>query len=642
MLPKPESWQDTTEENEQKGDIQQRLHSARTAVEQARALDSSRLAQALTTYAHLLIQTGQYAQGHSCALEALQLDSLSQTAIEALITLGICAAHTDCVDEAAAYLYQAADLSRKLDYPLRLADSLQYLVSLVLFNRGQFSLGLRMLEEASSLHETVGSPYWGPIFLRALIFQTQGDRVSCRRELDNLVSLMEPGTRVASAYYLVWARLALDEEKLGQAREYLNLGLRIANSLYGPNMNLLFRLEYSRYYRLQNEPAVAASWAEEALGMARQLHLTYYEGLAMLERAQAYDQSENLTQSQTDLEDAVQIFERLGAAYNLAFARFLKALLYQKTSHHEAEQAWLEAVRAMTQGEYAFILEKEQQSAFPLMASYLRSRNPQMRTVTEALIQHLAKVPPPLLRVATLGQFAVWKGRQRLPDSAWNRRKAGELFRYLLLQPSRAAGREMIIEALWPDHNSGNPSDLLHQATSALRHALEADLPDKFPSRYLKVEGEWISLLLPPGSVVDFEQFENLLPTALQSKNADRLQEGLSLYYGELFPSDRYDDWSADRRQFLTELYQRGLLALAQVYLEQEQFFQVINCCRQVTKLDVWNEDAVLLSMQAYAGLRDIPHAMQVYLELEKTLKNDLNLAPRLDLQELVAVYQKR
>jgi DNA-binding SARP family transcriptional activator len=258
------------------------------------------------------------------------------------------------------------------------------------------------------------------------------------------------------------------------------------------------------------------------------------------------------------------------------------------------------------------------------------------------MLRHLANVPPPPLRIATLGQFAVWKGRKRIADQSWNRRKAGEMLRYLLLQPNRAAGREVIIEALWPDHPSDTPADMLHQATSALRHALEPDLPDKFLSRYLKVEGEQISLLLPPGSVVDFEHFERTLPVAIQTRIIDRLLEALNLYSGDLFPSDRYADWSAEKRQELAELRLRGLLALAKAYLHQGQYYQAINCCRQVQHADTWNEDAVLLAMQAYAGLQDAPHALSLFIALEKTLREELDILPRSDLRALAESLRNR
>lgn len=642
MLTDPERIPAPTEDSEIKGDLQTLLANAFDSVEHARRYDPARLALQLATYIRLLIRDGQHEQASRFAREVLALEQETNSAVEAVITLGVCAARANMLDEAEQRFYQAAEISRKIGYPPGLARALQYLAYLVLFVRGQFHLALSMMEEAGMIHVEQGSKEWSEPFLRGLIYQTVGDRRHCRQVLDELVLKIEPGTRLAAAYYILWARLALDEDELEQAREYLRLGLRIANRIGTMDLNLWARLEHSRCHRLRNEAPVARSWAEDALQFAQRYGSKYFTGLALIERAQANWNTGDQTSAEADLSKAEAELEPLNAAFDLTRIRLLRALWLWQTKRPEAEEAWLEAVKYIIRDGYAFILEKEQDAAFPLIASHTRSKKPEIRSATDSLLQHLANVPPPQLRIATLGQFAVWKGRRRIPDQAWTRRKAGELFRYLLLQPNRAAGREIIIEALWPDHDSESPYDLLHQATSSLRHALEPDLPDKFPSRYLKVEGDQIALQLPSGSTVDFEHFERVLPIAIQTHNADRLVEALNLYSGELFPSDRYADWSAEKRLALAELRQRGLLALAKAYLDQAQYYQVITCCRQILQVDAWNEDAVLLGMLAYEGLQNIPNALQLYKQLEQTLQSELQIEPRSDLRELAQKLRAR
>jgi len=68
-----------------------------------------------------------------------------------------------------------------------------------------------------------------------------------------------------------------------------------------------------------------------------------------------------------------------------------------------------------------------------------------------------------------------------------------------------------------------------HQATSALRHALEPDLPDKFPSRYLEVEGGQVTLHLPPGSW--------WTGSVRAKRREEKWEEALALYSSELFPA---------------------------------------------------------------------------------------------------------
>jgi DNA-binding SARP family transcriptional activator len=642
MLPDPDRTPSKTEDNDRMGDGQALLASAYETVEKTRRYDPARLAQALATYTRLLTRDGQYERARSCAREVLLLEQNTSHAVEAIVALGMCAAQTNQMDEAENLFNQSADMARKINYPLGLARSLQCLTTYVFLIRGQFHLALTLIEEAGILLEEQGSHDWTEPFMRGMIYQIVGDRRHARQILDELVLQIEPGTRLAAAYYFLWAKLAIDEDELEQAKEYLRLGLRVANRIGVVDLNLWIRLEYSRYHRMKNEAAAARTWAEDALHQAQHSGLQYFIGLALLERAQDNWDTGDKAAAETDLEEAFTVLEQLRDAYDLARARFLRALWRRASNQPDAETTWVEAVRHIIREGYAFILEKEQDQAFPLIATHMRSKTPGVRAATEEMLTHLANVPPPALRVVALGQFAVWKGRRRIADQVWSRRKAGELFRYLLLQPNRAAGREVIIEALWPDSSSDSPEDLLHQATSALRHALEPDLPDKFPSRYLKVEGEHIALNLPPGSTVDFEDFERVLPLAIQAHAAERLQEALNLYSGELFPSDRYADWSEEKRQSLAELRQRGLISLAKAYLDQNQLYNVINCTRQILSVDAWNEDAVLLAMQAYAGMQDTPHALSIFKELEHTLKEELGIGPRSDLREMAKKLRER
>ena len=142
------------------------------------------------------------------------------------------------------------------------------------------------------------------------------------------------------------------------------------------------------------------------------------------------------------------------------------------------------------------------------MASFLNSDDLDVATVSETLLSHLERVPPPPLRFVTLGRFEVWQNARQVDKRTLGQRRAGELLRLLLISPGRTLARDAVIEALWPEKSPEAMQTPFHQATSALRHALEPDLPDKFPSRYLEVEGGQVTLHLPPGSWVDWEVFE--------------------------------------------------------------------------------------------------------------------------------------
>jgi DNA-binding SARP family transcriptional activator len=251
-----------------------------------------------------------------------------------------------------------------------------------------------------------------------------------------------------------------------------------------------------------------------------------------------------------------------------------------------------------------------------------------MKALSMTLLAHLERVPPLLLRVFTLGRFEVWQGVRRIGKRAWSQRHAGELFRLLLISPRRSLSREQVFEALWPEKKPEVAQECFHQATSALRRALEPDLPDKFPSRYLKVEEGLVTLHLPPGSWVDFEAFE-------QHIRAREWENALALFEGELFPDDRYADWAAGPRRRLLECSLQAWLVMARAHLDAGRPPEALDACRRVLAADAWQEEAVRVGMLACLALNDRAGALRLYRDLERTLREDLGVAPQADLRRL-------
>jgi DNA-binding SARP family transcriptional activator len=339
--------------------------------------------------------------------------------------------------------------------------------------------------------------------------------------------------------------------------------------------------------------------------------------------------------AEVELEKALAVAIDQGLMYERARITFFLASLAYQCQKPNAEMLWSDAAEQIVRGGYAFLLERERAQAYPLVAVYLRSAKQKTRMAAEHLLKALAKVAPLPLHISGLGGFRVSVGRAPMPDRHWQRRKAGELFRFLLLQPRHTANRELLIDCLWPDQSPDSLQSTFHQATSTLRRLLEPDLPDKFPSRYVIVEAERVCLDLPPGSTVDFEHFEQRLTAALANQSAETLEQVLALYTDDLFPTDRYADWAVATRERLAELYLRGLLLLAQLQLAAGYPYKAIAGCRRILERDPWREDAVLVGMQAHLALNDRPAALRLYHTLECLFRQELGLAPRSDLRQL-------
>ena len=610
------------------------LQRAGKALETARALgEPEALAAALVSVARLRFRLGQYDTAEALAGEAVSLAAPDAPALAAAYqVLANCAAETGRLVEAEAYYRSAADLAREIGYHWAQAAAMHGLAAGVYLPRGRFDLALAADEEARGVAAKQGQPRWliGPLVMISMLCQMTGRRAGAQAALDELSGLVTPGSMVHGYNLCICAALSLDDGKLEAAQALLGRARTIAEACGEPWLNISVRLGLSRCYRLSGDGPNARAWADDALTFARRVGYRHEQGKALIECGRAAWLCGNEAAAEGELRAAIGVSEELDATFDLACARFLLAALLHRQNRSEAGAAWQEAARAIIEGGFAFLLEQERALAFPLLASHQGSSDARLARLCAVLLEQLGRVPPPALRVLTLGRWEVWQGSRSVQKRALHRRRAGELLALLLLAPGRRLSSEEVFEALFPDREPAAAQILFHHATSALRRILEPDLPDKFPSRYLTVEEGQVALILPPGSWADLDAFE-------AHCRRGEWEEALALYGGDLLRDYAYADWALAPRERLVLFYQRALLAAAEAYLEEGQFAQALDACRRLLVVEPWHEQAVLVGMRACVAQNDLAGARRLYLKLEKTLLHDLDTSPQ---AELLSFYQ--
>ncbi len=612
------------------GVVAARLQEVEEAVAAARKTeDSATLAAALIALARLRFRLGQYAAAQALADEALAAcPERSPLRADAWQVLANCAAELGTPNVAEAYYRLAADLARETGNVRAQVAALHGLAAAVYLPRGQFDLALAADAEARRVAAAQGRNDLAifPLITIALSHQITGQRVLAQAALAELEALAPTGSVVYGCCLYLRGELALDEGDLEAARALFVQARPIAEAGGEPWLNAAVRLGMSRYHRLLSNGPEARSWADDALRFLQRLGCRYDQGRALIERGRAAWLCGDLAGAEADLRAAVALAGELDAAFDLARGRFLLAALLHAQGRPEAAEAWLAAAQAISQGGYAFLLEQERSLAFPLLAAYQAGRDANLARTGALLLERLRRVPPPPLHVVTLGDFLVRQGRREVEGRLLRQRRAGELLALLLLAPGHRLAAEQAAEALSPARTASAAQIVLHHATSALRHALEPDLPDKFPSRYLAVEEGQIGLELPPGSWLDVEAFE-------AHCQRGEWEAALALYGGELLPEYRYADWTLLHRERAALLYQRALFAAAAARLAAGRPVEALDACLRLLAVEPWHEGAVLLGMRAWVALGDVAAARRLYLKLAETLRAELNTAPQGELQ---------
>lgn len=628
---------------EQAGDISGALRLARRALDVART-DNLPLecARALTAIGRYRFRLGQYETARQLAQEALAMTDPSQEPqavvhTETLMLLGMCALETNSLAECEQYYRSAANLAREIGHTLLFQRALHNLGSAVYLFHGQFDLAIAADSQSLQICHENGYSDWSiyPLITLAIAYQITGQQMRAQETLTELRALSSPGSPGEGYACYVSGMLALDKDDFQSAEAELTHALKLAEAMGDPSMNLDTRLGICRMYRLRGDGSKALIWAEDALGFAERVGYRIYQGRAHLERGRAAWLTDDLVSTENDLNQAEAIFIEMGLHCDLAEVHLLLAAFYRQQKHSRAVTLLSQVSTAIQSRGYGFLLERERSLVY-LLADYLNDPDPQTANTAAKLLEGIQSVPPKPLRVTTLGGLSVWVGAQWVNARSLRQRHVGELLALLLSSPGFTLSAGQVTEALCPDKDPEAAAHFYHHAISTLRRLLEPDLPDRrFPCRYLEVNEERVTLILPPGSKIDFLQFEQ----CVHNKDWEKV---IAIYQGEYLPMFNYQEWTIALRQHFADQFEQALLALAGERLNAGAASACLDLIRRALLNNPWQEQAVELGMRAALELGDRMTAIKLYQRLENTLDKELGIAPQKELQQLYSEIRKR
>jgi tetratricopeptide (TPR) repeat protein len=134
---------------------------------------------------------------------------------------------------------------------------------------------------------------------------------------------------------------------------------------------------------------------------------------------------------------------------------------------------------------------------------------------------------------------------------------------------------------------------------------------------------------------VDAEAFEETTATARRSREPAAYRTAIELYAGDFLPEDRYEEWTEDRRQELSQLYLALLVELAGLYEEREEYGRGIEVLRRVLSEEPAREEAHASLMRLYILSGRRQEAIQQYERMRKALSKELSADPSAESRRL-------
>jgi len=595
--------------------------------------DGETICASLIQLAHLNFRQGRYHQTRNLATEVLR-DAApdSNWRCDALRMLGNCAAETGKPESADAYYHQAIDLARQLGYSYGLFKCLHSLATNIYWPRGQFALclsaGKEALLQAQSLD--LGEELWFPLSDIGWVYWTTGERVLANEVVNQMQAVVRPGTLGAGFTDCLRAgQIEPGEDYLEKLLPLYDRARSIAEVTGDPGLNMEFRIGLCRAYRLMQNFATALLWAEDAVAVSARMNYRQFQAVAWIERGRTLIDLGNYTNAERDLQAAYELSCTLGAKFDQARSSLYLAVILSITLQQQADEQWQKAIRLIHENGYEFLIDQERTLLLPWVARMMSDKRSQLAETGSALFDILALTPPPPLQIKMLGQFSLQVGPNLILRESLRQRRSGELLALMLSSPGYTLSAEQVIEALCSEKDTEMAVDFYHHAVSALRHLLEPELPGRrFPSRYLEIVEERITLIIPPHSEIDVIEFARFI----RQKDWEK---AIMLYQGEYLPMYRYAEWTIGLRQNLADRFELALLSLAEEKLNSGSPAACLELAQRAILQNAWQEHAVALGMQAALQMDDRATAVKLYQRLEKKLSRDLGVAPQSQLQQL-------
>ncbi|WP_411893306.1 AfsR/SARP family transcriptional regulator [Winogradskyella sp. A2] len=233
------------------------------------------------------------------------------------------------------------------------------------------------------------------------------------------------------------------------------------------------------------------------------------------------------------------------------------------------------------------------------------------------------------IRIQTLGQFNLWREKEKVDSKQWGRDKTVQLLQYLISNRQRhALHKESIMEHLWEEGDDRDFKVALH----GVNKVLEPNRPSRTEPSFVIRQG--VSYQLDLDKIwIDVEALEQYIIIGNEAYGDDidiskeAYKSAIALYQGVYLPNRIFEDWSSEEREKIQILILGAYVILAEILLNENplESIRLAQCAIAIDK--TW-EDAYRLQMQAYLIKGNRPQAIKAYQKCADVLDEEYGIDP--------------
>ncbi|MGI6151572.1 MAG: AfsR/SARP family transcriptional regulator [Christensenellales bacterium] len=219
-------------------------------------------------------------------------------------------------------------------------------------------------------------------------------------------------------------------------------------------------------------------------------------------------------------------------------------------------------------------------------------------------------------RVQMLGGFSITSGEDSLSDSAGRMQQVWNLIEYLIVYRHKVIPQSRLIDMLWPDDSSENPSNALKNLAYRARTLLAKSLPnEKEPFILFRRNSYAWNEALP--CEVDIEILESSWRAANAAPSEEDKLSGyltaVDIYQGEFLPKSLMEEWTISLRTYYSSIYIDCVTRAFDLLLAQDRATEAVQMCEKAVILEKFTEKMHELLVRAYMAAGDHASALKHY-----------------------------
>lgn len=243
------------------------------------------------------------------------------------------------------------------------------------------------------------------------------------------------------------------------------------------------------------------------------------------------------------------------------------------------------------------------------------------------------------ITITTFGRFSVTIDGRELSADDWQRKKARDIFKILLINHRKSVTIDELIDFLWPDSASKNLIPTLWNSVSYIRKALEPDIRPHTPSSYIKIMDKSYMLDLGTNVSIDYIEFITLLAKIRTNKKTadviNFMEQAVALYTGDFLKEDAFEEWASYERESLKEQFLETLVSLGNHYLDTGILPLAISSARKAIETDRVYEEAYELLFTALADNGQPSELSKAWKACQAAYKKELGTLPPKFLEKI-------